>query len=144
MFNIGGIFFVWELSFPRLFSSHALFVFSVIYLLVLAWQSIIKLKLKPYSLYLLRYQRSYLLWKLFGIWFVMSFSYRYMPKYWCDIYDSDMFKKIFKQGSGIRETFIWTARRNADTPYIKRAFNNYDREGIFIEMQLRAMSRESL
>ena len=40
------IFFVWEFSFPQLFSSHALFVFFVIYLLVLAWQSIIKLKLK--------------------------------------------------------------------------------------------------
>ena len=40
------IFFVWEISFPQLFSSHALFVFFVIYLLVLAWQSIIKLKLK--------------------------------------------------------------------------------------------------
>ena len=45
MFDIGE-FFVWEFSFPQLFSSHALFVFFVIYLLVLAWQSIIKLKLK--------------------------------------------------------------------------------------------------
>ena len=35
------IFFVWELSFPQLFSTHVLFVISVIYLLVLAWQSII-------------------------------------------------------------------------------------------------------
>ena len=46
MFDIGEYSSVWEFSFPQLFSSHALFVFSVIYLLVLAWQSIIKLKLK--------------------------------------------------------------------------------------------------
>ena len=42
------IFFVWEFSFPQLFSSHALFVSFVIsffFYLVLAWQSIIKLKL---------------------------------------------------------------------------------------------------
>ena len=60
MFSIG------EFSFPRLFSGHALFVFSVISLLVLALQNIIKLYLKLYSLYPLRYL-SYLLWKLFGI-----------------------------------------------------------------------------
>ena len=42
MFNTGE----YSYSFLQLFSSHALFVFSVIYLLVLAWQNIINLKLK--------------------------------------------------------------------------------------------------
>ena len=40
------MFFVWEVSFPQLDSSHALFVFSVIHLLVFPWQSSVKLKLK--------------------------------------------------------------------------------------------------
>ena len=40
-----GMFFVWEFSFPQLFSSHALFVFSAIYSHVLASKRIIKLKL---------------------------------------------------------------------------------------------------
>ena len=40
------IFFVWEFSFPQLLSSLAYFEFSVVYLLVLAQQSIIKLNLK--------------------------------------------------------------------------------------------------
>ena len=80
-----------------------------------------------YSLYPLLYRSYNLLSKLFGIWFVMSFSYRYMPKYWCDIYNSGIFIKYPRRayrGTFIRAV-IWTAMRNAETPYMKRAFIYY-------------------
>ena len=54
------IFFVWEFGFPQLFSSHALFVFSVIYLLVLVWQSVTKLKLLNWLVLLKIKQRTVL------------------------------------------------------------------------------------